>query len=117
MLSPPEEPWIWEVNSIRRQIKHYRARQIAADLNRHSYLANTLICEDCVQKIRSPHQLDEVKFLYHTEHHKIQEFHDYRLSDENDVVEDEYKESDHEQDYWDNMDEYEYHNVINMMEG
>lgn len=38
------------------------------------------------------------------------------MSDENAVTEDEYEESDHEQDYWDNMDEYEYHNVINMLE-
>ncbi|KAI8545504.1 hypothetical protein RHMOL_Rhmol07G0044900 [Rhododendron molle] len=47
---------------------------------------------------------------------KIQEFYNQRISDENAVPEEEYEDSDHDYDYWKNIDEYEYHNVINMME-
>ena len=98
---------------------------------RSNWIEQYLVCEDPIQKIRSPHKdLPEVDFVFHTEHHKAQEYHDrnggvrivrYELSeteeDDSDKENNDLDNQDDNQDFWDNLDEEAYHNLDNAMEG
>ena len=81
----------------------------------------SLVAEDLIQKIKiSPlRPYMEVPFRFHTAHSQLLNFYEeeYTIHTSREVPQDDDDHGDDGHNYWDDMGDEEYHNVVNMMEG